>query len=192
MNQEYFEKWTEMTQNVQKPLQALIDLNIKTLQNLSYLKPEELVHLKKPEEVLEKNVAIAIENGHKTLDYLKKSFELMENTLLSMHDLVKHSSSPMMDATHLGTSLAESKMSQSMNNLTQTALNSTTPLMKAARAAMDSLTPFDPTKPSKDVPKPLFDQVVPPAQTAAGTTMDQSQLNKPKSFNGKKSTKPKI
>lgn len=47
------------------------------------MKPEELSGIKKPEEFLEKQLALAIENGHKALDYMQKSFQIMEKAMLS-------------------------------------------------------------------------------------------------------------
>jgi hypothetical protein len=88
MNQP-FEKWTEMTKKMQAPFQAIAELNVKTLQGLTYLKPDELAHLKKPEELIEKQISLAVENGHKTLDYMQKSFEIMEKAMLSFVQDVK-------------------------------------------------------------------------------------------------------
>ena len=84
MNQPTFEKWIEITKKIQAPLQAIAELNVKTLQNLTYIKPEEWVQLKKPEEFLEKQINVMIENSHKTLDYMQKTFEIVEKTMLSL------------------------------------------------------------------------------------------------------------
>lgn len=73
-----FEKWTEMAKKMQEPFQAIADLNVKTLRDLSYLKPEDL---KKPEELFDKQMHIAIENGHKALEYMQKSFEIIEKAM---------------------------------------------------------------------------------------------------------------
>ncbi len=84
MNQQNFEKWSEMAKKIQEPFQAIAELNIKTLQGLSYIKPDELAHIKKPEEVLEKQINLAVENGHKALDYMQKSFEILEKAMLGV------------------------------------------------------------------------------------------------------------
>lgn len=84
MNQPNFEKWSEMAKKIQEPFQAIAELNVKTLQGLSYLKPEELSHIKKPEEMLEKQINLAVENGHKALDYLQKSFQILETSMLTL------------------------------------------------------------------------------------------------------------
>lgn len=82
MNQQNFERWTEMAKKLQEPFQAIAELNVKTLQGITYIKPEELASIKKPEELLEKHVNLAVENGHKALDYMQKSFQIMEKAML--------------------------------------------------------------------------------------------------------------
>lgn len=84
MNQEYYEKISDMAKKAQEPFQALAELNIKTLQGLSYMKPEELAKIKKPQEMLEKQIELAIMNGHKALDYMQKSFQIIEKAMLSV------------------------------------------------------------------------------------------------------------
>ncbi len=83
MDQEYFTKFSEMAKRAQEPLQAIIELNVKTLQNISYIKPDELTAIKKPDDLIEKQLQLAIENGHKGLDYLQKSFQIIEKAILS-------------------------------------------------------------------------------------------------------------
>lgn len=84
MSQHNFEKWSEMAKKIQEPFQAIAELNVKTLQGLSYLKPEELAQVKKPEEVLEKQINLAVENSHKVLDYMQKSFQILEKAMLGL------------------------------------------------------------------------------------------------------------
>lgn len=88
MNQQNFEKWSEMAKKLQEPFQAIAELNVKTLQGLTYLKPDELAQVKKPEEMLEKQINLAVENGHKALDYMQKSFQIIEK---AMHNVVQES-----------------------------------------------------------------------------------------------------
>lgn len=89
MNQEYFSKFSEMAKKAQEPLQAMAELNVKTFQNLTYMKPEELSNIKKPEELLEKQLELAVTNGHKALDYMQKSFQIFEKAMLSCIQDVK-------------------------------------------------------------------------------------------------------
>lgn len=83
MNQEYFTKFSEMAKKAQAPFQAMAELNVKTLQSMSYIKPDELTHIKKPQELFEMQMSMALNNSHKALDYMQKSFEIMEKAMLS-------------------------------------------------------------------------------------------------------------
>lgn len=89
MNQEYFEKWSELAKKAQENFQAIAKLNVETLQGLA-IKPEELANLKKPEELLEKQINLAVENGHKALNYMQKSFEIFEQSMQSVVKEVKN------------------------------------------------------------------------------------------------------
>lgn len=91
MTQPNFEKWSDMARKVQEPFQAMAELNIKTLQGLHYLKPEELTHIKKPEDLFEKQINLAVENGHKALDYLQQSFQIIEKSMLGLVQEAKKS-----------------------------------------------------------------------------------------------------
>lgn len=85
------EKWNEIAKKMQEPFQAIAELNVKTLQGLTTLKPDDLANVKKPEELLEKQMALLVENGHKALDYMQKSFQIIEKAMLSVAKEVKES-----------------------------------------------------------------------------------------------------
>lgn len=91
MDHKNFEKWSELAKKLQEPFQAIAELNVKTLQGLTYLKPEELSQVKKPEELLEKQMNLAVENGHKALDYMQKSFQILEAAMLEVSKEVQKS-----------------------------------------------------------------------------------------------------
>ncbi|CAM4469771.1 MAG: hypothetical protein LEGION0403_FIIPPAGN_00281 [Legionella sp.] len=93
MNQPNFEKWSDMAKKLQEPFQAIAELNVKTLQGVTYIKPEELAGIKKPEELLEKQINLAVENGHKALDYMQKSFQIVEKAMLSLVEEAKKTGS---------------------------------------------------------------------------------------------------
>lgn len=93
MNQHNFEKWSEVAKKLQEPFQAIAELNAKTLQGMTYIKPEELAGLKKPEELLEKQINLAVENGHKALDYMQKSFQIFEKAMLNLVEEAKKTAS---------------------------------------------------------------------------------------------------
>ncbi len=79
-----FEKWRETFNKSQEPFHEMAVLNIKTLESLSYLKPENLANFKNPEDLLDKQVNMAFENAHKLLDYMQKSFQIIEKAMLSL------------------------------------------------------------------------------------------------------------
>lgn len=93
MTQPNFDKFSDMLKKVQEPFQAIAELNVKTLQGLSYIKPEEVTEVKKPEELLEKQVNLALENSHKALDYMQKSFQIIEKAMLGIVDEAKKTGS---------------------------------------------------------------------------------------------------
>lgn len=92
MQYQNYDQWNELAKKVQEPFQAMTELNLKTLQSLNYLKPEELTCVKNPEELIEKQINLAVENGHKALDYMQESFKIFENT---MSGLVRESKNHM-------------------------------------------------------------------------------------------------
>lgn len=84
MNHAYFDKASAFAKKAQEPLQALAELNMKTLQELDYIKLEELTQIKQPEVLLKKQIEVNIANGYKAIDYMQKSFQIMEKALWSM------------------------------------------------------------------------------------------------------------
>ncbi len=83
MNQEYFEKISDIVKKAQEPLQAITELNVKTLQSYAYIKPEEFSKITKPEDLLEKQLGLALDNGRIALEYIQKSFHIIEKLLLT-------------------------------------------------------------------------------------------------------------
>lgn len=92
MYQQNYEQWSELAKKMQEPFQAIAELNIKTLQGLNYIKPEELARVKKPEELLEQQIKLVVENGQKALDYMQKSFQILEKTMLDFNAQAKKAS----------------------------------------------------------------------------------------------------
>lgn len=95
-----------------KPLNELMTLNIKTLQSLSYLTPEELLNTRKPEELFEKNMNIFINNARKTLDYMQDMFSIVEKNWMNLsQDMVKKTQHGMDEIE----SVTRSKLNEAMN-----------------------------------------------------------------------------
>jgi len=88
MNQEQFTQFSDMAKKVQEPLKAMTELNVRTLQSMAYLKPNDWTNIK-PQELLEKQLSVTLTNGHKMLDYMQESYEIFEKTMLSCAREVK-------------------------------------------------------------------------------------------------------
>ncbi|WP_131783339.1 hypothetical protein, partial [Legionella gresilensis] len=147
MNQEYFQRLTQIIKNVQRPLQAITELNIKTMRNLSYLKPDELVRIK-PEDLFEKQVNLAIENGHKTLDYMQKTFEIIEDAVFASNDKLRETTDSMADMTYPGGNMGVGRTSANPSNMmmdmAQTVFDPmSNPMMNAAREAFNPVIPME-------------------------------------------------
>lgn len=83
MSQEYFDKWAEIAQKAQLPLQQMMELNLKTLKDLDYIRPDEIMHINSPEKFLEKQMQLGLTNSQKALHYMEKSFKIMTDAMLS-------------------------------------------------------------------------------------------------------------
>lgn len=84
MNKAYLDKWSELTQSLHEPWQAMMTLNLQTLQEMDVFKPEQAINIKKPEQLLEKQLEIAISNGHKAVEYMQKSLDIFEKTMTTL------------------------------------------------------------------------------------------------------------
>jgi len=78
-----FENWRELFNKAEKSFHEIATLNVKTLERFTYLKPDDLANLKNPGEFWEKQISIAVENGHNALNYMQKSFLVMEKAMFS-------------------------------------------------------------------------------------------------------------
>lgn len=89
MNQEYFEQISGMVKKGQETFQAIAELNVKTLQGYAHIKSDEFSKITKPEELLEKQIDLFICNGHNALDYMQKSFQIIEKAMLPFTEETK-------------------------------------------------------------------------------------------------------
>ncbi len=89
MNQYTTEQWSNVANKAQAPLQELAALNIKTLQSMNYLRAEDLSNIKKPEELVEKQMDIFFKNGHQALEYFQKSFGIIEKAMFGFKEELK-------------------------------------------------------------------------------------------------------
>lgn len=113
MHTEHFEQLKTTLNNLQKPVQELAALHARTLQNLSYIKPEELSRMQNPEEIWDRNIKLFIQNSHKALDFMQQAFNIFERHWLFMSDTIKSNTSQAMQqgqsiARTLGSSIKSS------------------------------------------------------------------------------------
>lgn len=124
--------------SLEKPFKDLMELNVKTLQGMSYLTPLELMNVKKPEEILEKNVDVIIENGHKTLDYMHNMFNLLEQNWLHLSDNLGKTGKDMMEKTeHMARSSVNKAVHSGQQAVKQASEHSKDTLKKAQSVTKD-------------------------------------------------------
>lgn len=80
MNTQYFEKWAELVKKAQKPLQELADLNMKVIREYDPKAFDKVLGAKKPEELFEIQVKLAVDHGKKSIDYFEKSMKIFEKS----------------------------------------------------------------------------------------------------------------
>lgn len=109
---------------LEKSLKEFMELNAKTIQGFSYINPTELMSSRKPEQLMEKNVDVMIQNGHKALDYMHDVFNLMEKNWLNISGTIMERTKETMGRTQTVTG----------STMNDAAKNSQTSVKKAASA----------------------------------------------------------
>ncbi|WP_133141013.1 MULTISPECIES: hypothetical protein [Legionella] len=71
---------------LQNPVPELMELNMRTLKSLSYIRPGEWSNLKHPQDILDKSMKMFVNNGHKMLDYFEQAAEIFERNLFFTSD----------------------------------------------------------------------------------------------------------
>ncbi|KTD54771.1 hypothetical protein [Legionella quateirensis] len=66
-----------------KPVNEILALNVKTLQRLTYITPVDFLSVRKPEDVLHKNMNAFIKNTQTALDYVQDMFHIFEENLFN-------------------------------------------------------------------------------------------------------------
>lgn len=123
------------------PLQKLMELNIKTMQGFSYMKPGELFSIKKPEELLERNMNMLIRNSHMAIDYMRDTFSILENHWIKVShrtedtakDIIKQATSTVKKA-----SSSAKKVSSTAKKASSTAKKASSPTSKTSSTATSS------------------------------------------------------
>ena len=69
------------SKNIQQPIQDFVQLNTETLKNFQAIKPEDFGKITRPDELLEKQMQFALNNGIKAIEYMQKSLQIIEKTM---------------------------------------------------------------------------------------------------------------
>ncbi len=148
---------------MQFPLQKLMELNIKTMQGFSYMKPGELLSIKKPEELLERNMNMFIRNSHMALDYMRDTFSILENhwinashhTEEAAKDVIKKASSTVKQASSTAKK-ASSAASKTIKKTAKPAVKKTAAHTKsAAKPSTKTVANASEKKSAKKATKPV-------------------------------------
>jgi len=76
--------------SLEKPLQEIMALNMRTFENLSYTHPADLLSAQNPEELLEKNMDVFVQNALQLLDYWQDACNIMEKCwLIVSYDILE-------------------------------------------------------------------------------------------------------
>lgn len=89
MNDMYLKQWSVLTRHWQKPLDNILNLNLKTLKKLKFVKGTELMSAPSPEEIWIKNFNYSIENGHEILNYIEECYKIFNQYLEPINDSLK-------------------------------------------------------------------------------------------------------
>lgn len=107
MNQDYLKSWAVMSNEMQKPFQEMLELQMTTLKNLRYLRPEDLSNLRNPAEILSRHFSLAMENSQNIFSFMQKSFHIFEEALLSVSQEMREKTEQSMKAAKTGLAAKE-------------------------------------------------------------------------------------
>ncbi|RUR18542.1 hypothetical protein ELY21_07535 [Legionella sp. km535] len=135
-----------------KPVNELMELNFKTMQRLTYITPVDFLSVRKPEDILHKNMNALIKNGQTVLDYVQDMFHLFEENLFSNQNgdvLMKSSLAPLFSAVgHEISSTAKTSKHSVRTGVSKSKKSAKTSTMKAKSAVKKSVSPVHISKAS--------------------------------------------
>lgn len=139
MKEQFFQQknLNTMVRSIERPMQDLLDLNLKTLQNMSYVTPVEFLNVLKPEQILEKNMNVLIQNSQKAMNYMLNVFQIMEHHWINIFDQIaenpseEKSSLPIAKSTHL----ADSKVKKASASKASSVKSKAKPVAKKTKTS---------------------------------------------------------
>lgn len=106
MPHEYFDRFSEIAKKFQGPIGEIVKLNLETMQKFSYLRPDEVLNNKNPEELISKQIEITFNNMHQLLDYWQDLLLIGERTT---RDYLQQSREVVKDAQRKAQDLGKNK-----------------------------------------------------------------------------------
>lgn len=106
---------------IEAPVKELMDLNMRAMQSFSYLMPTELFSMRRPEDMMEKNLEVLIENSHTALAYMQNMFGLMEKHWLKSFETSLKNTKDFSGLVNLGVRTATSESTHSAKKATKAA-----------------------------------------------------------------------
>ncbi|RAP37811.1 hypothetical protein B1207_02130 [Legionella quinlivanii] len=166
----YINQLNQFARQIQKPMEEMMQLNIKTLQSFQAFKPENLQKIERPEMIWERQIFALIDSGHKWLDYVEKSYEISERAMLQLLKGLGQ----MREETKAGKSAFDTAMS----NMSQ--FNPMTAWQNTAKQVLDpsAMEGIDPT------------QIVREVAEAAGMPQYKKEVSKPEGNGSMSQNKP--
>ncbi|KTD05162.1 hypothetical protein OQJ19_15730 [Fluoribacter gormanii] len=144
MKNEFFEQ--KFFNNFDAPMQKLMELNVKMMQNLSLMKPMDLSSIKRPEDYFEKNMELFMQNSHMTLNYMRDMFNILESHWLNVSRNLEQNTKKMMSEVSTtiqkGTKEASTAAKSAAKKVSSSAIKkAASPAKKAAPTAKKSSLP---------------------------------------------------
>lgn len=184
MNQDYLQNWTLMVSEIHKPFQKMLDLNVKTVQGLTYLTIEEMSSVKQPGELLDKQVKLMMKNSHMILDYMAESFQLLEYALLSISNQFKENTVQSIKNSGNKLSKHQKIVSEIMTKTVKPSRHKKTASKNKVAATKNTLMKSEKKTASKSAP--LQNKIKPEHQTTKSTRKQNVSARKSALPEGKK------
>ncbi|RUR06982.1 hypothetical protein [Legionella sp. km772] len=118
MLNQYFQQknMNPFAHSLETPVKELMDLNMRAMQSFSYLMPNEFLSMRRPEEMMEKNLEVLIENSHTAIAYMQNIFNIMEKHWLKNFETSIKDTKDFGSLTKLGAHTTKTASSDSIKN----------------------------------------------------------------------------
>lgn len=163
--------------NMEMPWQKIMELNIKTMQCMDYMKPGDLLNIKKPEEFFEKNMNMFLHNSNMVINHVRDTLNILENHILKVSHQTEESA---LKAMRQASSVTQKSVVSAQN----VAKNTVSHVKKSVKGSSKKVTPNVSMKAKSPVKK------VTKAANKSTVQQSKSQVSNPvksevRAFSGK-------